>query len=148
MITERSQGGLQAIRAQVHSKCVVCSLSNRRSLCLKFAASDDGGVQACFDCGESFEGYAGMLHGGVIASLVDGAMTNCMFVHGLPAITAELNVRFRHPVVINQVAVVRAWIERSSPPLHLLKAEILQDGQLKAAASGKFMEQPHVADIG
>jgi acyl-coenzyme A thioesterase PaaI-like protein len=82
-----------------------------------------------------------MLHGGVITSLLDGAMTNYMFAHGIPAITAELTVRFRHPVVTNQVAIVRARIERSSPPLHLLKAEVVQGEQLKATASGKFMEQ-------
>ena len=141
MITEPAQAELQQMRAQAHSNCVVCSPSNRRSLCLKYAVSDDGSVQACFDCDESFEGYAGMLHGGVIASLLDGAMTNCMFAHGIPAMTAELAVRFRHPVVIHQSATVRAWIERSSPPLHLLKAEIRQDEHAKATASGKFMER-------
>lgn len=141
MITDLAQAGLREMRAQAHSNCVVCNPANRRSLCLEFTASDDGGVQARFDCHESFEGYAGMLHGGVIASLLDGAMTNCMFAHGIPAITAELTVRFRHPVLVSHVAVVRAWIERSSPPLHLLKAEVLQDGQLKATALGKFMEQ-------
>ena len=148
MITELAQTGLQEMRAQAHSNCVVCSPANSRSLCLKFAASDDGSVRACFDCVESFEGYAGMLHGGVIASLLDGAMTNCMFAHGVPAITAELNVRFLHPVIIDRLAAVRAWIERSSPPLHLLKAEVLQDEQLKATASGKFMEQTHLAHGG
>jgi uncharacterized protein (TIGR00369 family) len=141
VITEPGQMELRETRAQAHSNCVVCSPANSRSMCLEFAASDDGGVQARFDCDKAFEGYAGMLHGGVIASLLDGAMTNCMFAHGIPAITAELNVRFRNPVVSSQIATVRAWIERSSPPLHLLKAEILQDKQLKATAFGKFMEQ-------
>lgn len=146
MITESGQMELRQTRAQAHSNCVVCSPANSRSLCAKFTASDDGGVQACFGCDKAFEGYAGMLHGGVIASLLDGAMTNCMFAHGIPAITAELNVRFRHPVIISQLATVRAWIERSSPPLHLLRAEVVQDEQLKATALGKFMEKPHLAD--
>ena len=140
MITDLAQTEMQRMRAQAHSNCVVCSPANGRSLCLEFTASNDGGAQACFNCAKAFEGYADMLHGGVIASLLDGAMTNCMFARGIPAMTAELTVRFRHPVVVNHVARVRAWIERSSPPLHLLKAEVLQDRQLKATASGKFME--------
>ena len=94
-----------------------------------------------YDCDRAFEGYAGMLHGGVIASLLDGAMTNCMFANGIPAITAELTIRFRHPVVIGRTATVRAWIERSSPPLHRLRAEVVQDEQRKATAFGKFMER-------
>jgi acyl-coenzyme A thioesterase PaaI-like protein len=86
-----------------------------------------------------------MLHGGVIASLLDGAMTNCMFAYGTPAITAELAVRFRHPVIVNRPAKVRAWVERSSPPLHVLKAVVLQDERPKATAVGKFMEQAGLA---
>ncbi len=145
MITDVAQAALQEKRAQAHSHCVVCSTLNRRSLRLGFTTSDNGEVQACFDCNKSFEGYAGMLHGGVIASLLDGAMTNCMFANGTPAVTAELTVRFRHPVMINRAATVRAWIERSSPPLHVLKAEVVQGEQVKATATGKFMEQSEPA---
>ena len=146
MITDAGQMELRETREQAHSNCVVCSPVNSRSLSVEFAASDDGRVQARFDCDKAFEGYAGILHGGVIASLLDGAMTNCMFAHGIPAITAELNVRFRHPVVTSHAATVRAWVERSSPPLHLLRAEVVQDQQLKATAHGKFMERPQLAD--
>ena len=148
MTTEAAKAELQQTRGQAHSNCVICSPSNSRGLHLEFATSGDGGVQACFDCDEAFEGYAGMLHGGMVASLLDGAMTNCMFAHGAPAVTAELTVRFRHPVVIGTAATVRAWIERSLPPLHLLKAEIIQGTQVKATASGKFMEHAHPADGG
>ena len=92
----------------------------------------------------SFEGYAGWVHGGVIASLMDGAMTNCMFAQGVPVVTAELNVRFRHPVATDKAATVRAWVDQSSPPLYLLKAEVAQAEQIKATACGKFMEYPRV----
>jgi len=148
VITELARAGLELMRAQVHSNCVVCSPANSRSLCLDFTASEDGGVQADFDCDRTFEGFAGMLHGGVIASLLDGAMTNCMFSYGTPAITAELTVRFRHPVVIGRVAVVHAWIERSSPPLHVLRATISQEEKTMATAVGKFMERSRPADEG
>ncbi len=141
MITDLAQTELQQMRAQTHSNCVVCSPANARSLCLEFTASDDGSVQACFDCDESFEGYAGMLHGGVIASLLDGAMTNCMFAYGVPAVTVELTTRFRRPVLVGEIATVRAWIERCLTPLYQLKAEVSQNGHLKANASGKFVDQ-------
>ena len=44
-------------------------------------------------------------------------------------------------LTIETAATVRAWIERCSPPLHVLRAELVQNGQLKAAACGKFMDQ-------
>jgi len=40
---------------------------------MEFDVDDDGGVQATFQCVESFEGYPGILHGGVISSILDGA---------------------------------------------------------------------------
>ena len=148
MITELAEAGRRQLCTSAHPNCVVCSPGNDRSMRLKFAASDGGGVQARFECSSAFEGYAGILHGGVVASLMDGAMTNCMFARGVLAVTAELTVRFRHPVVTGTPATVRAWIERSSPPRHLLKAEIVQGAQVKATAAGKFLEQAHLAAAG
>jgi hypothetical protein len=55
-------------------------------------------------------------------------------------VTGELKVRFQHPVATRHVARVRAWIDYSAPPLHVLKAELIQNEQAKANATGKFME--------
>ena len=147
MTTESSQEGLEQVRGQAHPHCAICSPANERGLRLKFSADVDGSVQAHFECEEAFEGYASMLHGGVVASLLDGAMTNCMFAHGATALTAELTVRYRHPVIVGTPATVRAWIDRSSPPLHVLKGEVVQGAQVKATATGKFMEQDEPAAV-
>jgi acyl-coenzyme A thioesterase PaaI-like protein len=98
-------------------------------------------VQATFDCTKAYEGYSDVLHGGVVSALLDGAMTNCLFAHGHPGVTAEITVRFRHPVHTGKTATVRAWIERCARPLHVLGAELAQEGEVKATARGKFMEQ-------
>ena len=141
MNIESIASGLQQMRTDAHPNCVVCSSSNERSLRLEFEGLGNGEVQALFECNEVFEGYAGVIHGGVVASLVDAAMTNCLFAHGVSAVTAELNVRFRQPVVTGKVAMVRAWIERSTTRLYVVQAEIVQDRQSKAIAFGKFMKK-------
>ena len=63
---------LNNIRAQVHPKCIICSLTNANGLHLKFDAADNGNVKADFQCNEVFEGYPGILHGGIISSILDG----------------------------------------------------------------------------
>jgi len=141
VITDAERDTLRGIQAETHPNCVVCGTANGRGLRLRFRTSEDGSVQASFDCKKAYEGYANILHGGVVSALLDGAMMNCLFAHGHPGVTAELTVRFRHPVRTGTPATVRAWIERCSPPLHVLGAELLQDGQFKATARGKFMEQ-------
>jgi acyl-coenzyme A thioesterase PaaI-like protein len=141
VITETAQTYLTEIRRQVHTDCFVCSRENEQGLHLKFHAVDDGEVKADFIFKEDFEGYPGMLHGGIISTVLDGAMTNCLFAQGCTAVTADFRVRFRHQVITGQMAGVRAWITRSTPPIYELKAEIIQDGQVKTTAMGKFMEQ-------
>jgi len=146
MSSDSAKADLTRIRAQEHANCMVCSPSSKSGLGLQFAVSEDGSVEATFGCDKAFQGYADVLHGGLISCLLDGAMTNCMFAHGLAPVTAELNVRFRHPVVIGQQATVRARIQRSSSRLHLVEAEIVQNRQVKATATGKFVKHRRARD--
>ncbi len=140
MIAKPTQELLEQTRRQFHPWCVVCGQPRPASLGLNFRLLDDGSVTANFDCDADFEGYGRMLHGGVTSAIVDGAMTNCLFAHGIAAVTAELNVRFRHPIALCTTLTVTAKITRRSEPLFLMEAELVQAGQLKAKATGKFMQ--------
>lgn len=140
--TESPQDVLEQTRHKAHPQCVVCSRAGECGLGLCFSLRDDGGVEAHFACKEKFQGYEGILHGGVTSSLLDGAMTNCLFAHGIAAVTAEMTIRFRHPIVLEIPSVVRAHITNSQTPLHIVEAQVIQAGQVKAKATGKFMEKP------
>jgi len=142
MNIETVQNTVVNIRNMVHPKCVVCSFRNGNGLNLEFDVADNGSVTSTFKCEEAFEGYPGVLHGGVISSILDGAMGHCMFARGQAAVTVEMTTRFRHPVATGMEATVSARIVRTSHPLYLLEAEIVQDGKLKATAKGKFYDQP------
>ena len=139
---ETVQCTLRDIRNRVHAQCVVCSAENVQGLRLEYDVTGDSTVQAVFECDNVFEGYPGMMHGGIISSILDGAMGNCMFAQGHATVTVELTVKFRHPVVTGQEATVTARIMRDSHPLYLLEAEIIQGGKVKAAAKGKYYDQP------
>ncbi len=132
---------LAAVRAEAHPFCLVCSQSNPRGLGLEFALQTDGSVSTEYISHAALEGYSGLLHGGVIAAMLDGAMTNCLFARGLQAVTGELTVRYRYPIAVGEAITLRAWLDESMPPLHLLQAELQQAGCVKAAATAKFMER-------
>lgn len=130
----------------VHPRCVVCSHAQPGGLGLRFEPNPDGSVRARFDCAARHEGYPGMVHGGVISMLLDGAMTNCLFHHGRPSVTAEMRVRFRHPVALERHAVVEARIVERRGSVHRMAATLTQDGIIKATATAVFMArstQPH-----
>lgn len=140
--TEPNTETLRRTRQAQHSRCVVCGRCGPASLQLEFTVQDDGSVTAPFQCARRFEGYNGMLHGGVISAIADGAMTNCLFARGLRAVTAELNVRFRHPIVLDSPLEAAARVTRESAPLFLVEATLTQNGEVRATATGKFMETP------
>jgi acyl-coenzyme A thioesterase PaaI-like protein len=139
--TDNRYSAYRQLRRDTHPGCVVCCRSNGQGLGLEFHIAHDGAVEASFSCGRVFQGYPDVLHGGVISMLLDGAMTNCLFAHNIVAVTADLAVRFRHPVATTNVALVRAWINSSTGPLHYLTAELMQNSEVKATATGKFLDK-------
>lgn len=132
--------GLAACRDQWHAACAACGTKAADSLGLVFALSADGSVEAVFQNGPRHQGYDGMQHGGVTATLLDSAMTNCLFARRVAAVTGQLTVRYRRPVTIGEPCIVRARLERSLGPCHYLTGQLLQRGQVAAVAKGTFME--------
>jgi acyl-coenzyme A thioesterase PaaI-like protein len=131
---------LERTRDRIHPRCVVCNPANASGLRIEFNLLSDDSVMGEFLAGPMYEGYPGLLHGGVTAALLDGAMTNCLFAHGVKALTAELKVRYSEPVDVQAKTIVCARLIKSHGRLHGLRAELRQEGRLKATALGKFIE--------
>jgi acyl-coenzyme A thioesterase PaaI-like protein len=127
------------LKLDEHDRCWVCGASRSDGLQLKFRAEPDGTVQAEFDCPERYAGYAGVLHGGMVATLLDAAMTHCLFARREIAMTADLRVRFRASVQVSKPATIRAWQVRARGAMEELCAELWQEGELRVAARGKFI---------
>jgi uncharacterized protein (TIGR00369 family) len=131
----------------VHPDCVVCSEGNAKGLHLKFESADDGSIRGFFECDKTYEGYPGVLHGGILTSILDGAMGNCLFSRGKTAVTVEMNTRFKHAVEINKPAIVTARIVKISYPLYFMEAEISQNEKVKVVAKSKFYDRPELAKV-
>jgi acyl-coenzyme A thioesterase PaaI-like protein len=135
-----------SLRTRLHPHCVVCSPDDSRGLCLRFVTGADDTVGAEFELDQAVEVYVGWLHGGITSAVLDGAMTDWLFAHGLTGVTAELSVRFRHPVILGEPAKVTARLKSASHPLYVLEACIMPNGQLKVRATGRFMYREYGAD--
>jgi len=122
-----------------HSSCLICGDQNPRSMKLSFIAGENGLVSAQFTPDKELQGYAGILHGGVIAALLDAAMTHCLFHKGIQAVTAELNIRYVKSVECNVTLEIRAWIIKCHSRLYQLKSEIQNQKQVVAWAEAKFI---------
>ncbi|MEX0681424.1 MAG: PaaI family thioesterase [Balneolales bacterium] len=126
---------------QIHSRCIACGSENEDGLHLRFEKIEEERLTAKFQCNDGYQGYSGILHGGIVSLILDSAMCNCVFAQGKAALTAEMNVRFHHPVLTEREAWVSAIIKRSSHSLYFLEAEIVQDNEIKASATAKLLDQ-------
>jgi acyl-CoA thioesterase FadM len=50
-------------------------------------------------------------------------------------------VRYRKPVLLHQQAELRGWIAATTLPLFRMKAELHQDGIVKATAQATFFDR-------
>ena len=138
------EGSPGSVLHESHRECVVCGSDHPFGLHLDFIAGEDGSVETEIEGDRLFQGYPGMVHGGIVSMILDGAMTNCLFAHGQPGVTGELNVRFGYPVEPQGTVVVRAWIDESPPPFFVLKSELIQAERVCARATAKFVNHPHL----
>lgn len=128
-----------SVCASSHQGCLLCGGSNPCSLQLSFQDTAEGGVRAEFQTRRVMQGYPGILHGEVSASLLDAAMTNCLFHRGIQAYTADLHVRYLHPIPCPAQLEIKAWIVSEYAPLYQLRSEISRNQQVMVRGEGKFV---------
>ena len=134
---------LQTLSAQYgHSGCLMCGQKDPLLLALRFFPVGDNAVRTEFRPRSLVQGYDGIVHGGIVAALLDSAMTNCMFHKGIKAVTGDLHVRYKKQIPIDTFLELKAQIMLIKPPLYYLRAEISQGDCLFARAEAKFMRCP------
>jgi acyl-coenzyme A thioesterase PaaI-like protein len=93
------------IRQSSTHHCFVCGIDNPHGLQINFSSDGEGLVTAEKVFPEEFQGYPGIVHGGVISAVLDEAAGRATVKRARPEIvlvTGKLSVRFRKPVRINK----------------------------------------------
>jgi uncharacterized protein (TIGR00369 family) len=122
-----------------HRRCFACGGENLSGLRLRFVPAGNGEVECEFVASSKFQGYTGVVQGGVVATLLDSAMTNVLLQRGIAARTAEMRVRFRHPVPVGKKIAVRGKLESSRGRSHVVAAWIFAEEKVLAEAKATFM---------
>jgi uncharacterized protein (TIGR00369 family) len=130
---------LDRVRREHHPRCFVCRDEGFRGLGVRFELRDDGGVEATAVCPASWEGYTGLVHGGIITSLMDGAMVNALFAREVVAVTVDLQIRFRAPLPLGQTVTIVGEVTRFTPFISSAEARVVSGTTVYATATGRFM---------
>lgn len=127
------------------SMCYICGRDNPVGLKMEFYDDGVGLVKSVVTPAEHFQGYPGVLHGGVVASILDEVVGRSTMVsdHHRFMMTVSMNVQYRHPVPIGQE--LTAVGQRTRLRGRIGKAEgqiILPDGTVACEAQLVLADMP------
>jgi uncharacterized protein (TIGR00369 family) len=91
--------------------CFGCGPLNTEGLRLTFVSGPSGSV-AKFEVPERFQSWAGMVHGGVVALMLDEAVGWAAWHAGHPGVTGRLQVSYRRPLKLGESVRVVGKVER------------------------------------
>ena len=123
------------------NSCFGCGEANLTGLRLEFLLAADGSVVSLPSISESFEGHPGFLHGGIIATLLDEAMSKAVRARGLTSMTRQMEIDYLRPVPSRAPLRIEGRVVRSEDHKHWTEARILNaHDALLAQAKGLFIE--------
>jgi uncharacterized protein (TIGR00369 family) len=123
------------------NRCFGCGPASEIGLHLEFLLAEEGAVVCLPTIAESFEGPPGYLHGGIIATLLDEAMSKTVRARGLKAVTGRMEIDYRRPVRSAAPIRLEGRLLRSEGRKHWTEARILgARGHVLAEAKGIFIE--------
>ncbi len=124
--------------------CFVCGEENPVGFRLKFY-KEGNEVISDVVIPKNFCGYVGYAHGGIVATLLDEAMSWASSIFGGDRglnVTAELKVRLKKPVPTGKPLVLKGRFIGKSHGVYMTEADLWDGDVLLARAEGKFMQAP------
>ena len=108
--------------------CYVCGSENPAGLHVTFARDGDAGCRAEYVARPEHVGWPGLIHGGLLFTLMDEAVAWAILYAGLRGVTAKCEAQFRRPVTVGSSLVITGRVVESSRRLVRTHAEIREAG--------------------
>lgn len=128
---------------ETYGNCFVCGEKNAGGLRLRFDIDKEKQtLKTTFTASPVFQGYEGIIHGGMVSTLLDEAMAKLAYELGYQAVTATLEVRFRRPAPILEPLLVFGEITEVNRRLVKARSWITKkDGTLLAEGTSSLLRQ-------
>jgi uncharacterized protein (TIGR00369 family) len=128
-----------SVRVKSSDYCFACGSANETGLRMRIVPTDDG-CRAVFTPLRRHEGFADTAHGGIVVALLDEVIAWSCRLRGYNAVTAEITVRYKKPMPINQPVEVTGRIAREHGRLVIGESRITNEqGEVLAVANVKMI---------
>lgn len=128
--------------------CFACGHDNPIGLKLAFREEHDTYV-AILTADRVYQGYEGVVHGGILATVLDEIMARYIWAKHGPAATAKLAVTYRRPAPTGTPLEIRGWItaaRRNGRAFEMAAVAKLADGTVLAEATGLIIRTEEVTE--
>jgi uncharacterized protein (TIGR00369 family) len=123
------------------NRCFGCGPANATGLRLEFFLAPGNSVVSLPVVPEAFDGHPGYLHGGIIATLLDEAMSKAVRAQGSASMTRKMEIEYLRPVPSGAPLRIEGRVVRNEQHKHWAEASILNaEGAVLANAKGLFIE--------
>lgn len=119
--------------------CPVCGPANPLGMGLRTHV-DGSEVAGTVTLGPAHQGAPGRAHGGIVAALFDDALGYLLTVHGIPAYTRELTVRYDHGVPVGVPIHFRSRVVSRDGRRTTIEGEVTAADRVVATSRGVFVE--------
>lgn len=121
--------------------CFGCGSANPSGLQLAFTAVEADSVISTVTISANFDGHPGYLHGGIIATLLDEAMSKAVRRRGITAMTRKIEIEYLRPVPSGVPVRLEGRLVHSEERKNWTEAKVLNEkGKVLAEAKGLFIE--------
>jgi uncharacterized protein (TIGR00369 family) len=120
--------------------CFGCGQQNRTGLRLNFFVNGSGDIVCHTRLARRFAGPPGHAHGGIIATLLDEAMSKANRARGVVAMTRQMEVDYLRPVPLGVLLTLTARHSSVSGRRHHCEAQLTDaSGHVLATAKAVFV---------
>jgi uncharacterized protein (TIGR00369 family) len=122
------------------NRCFACGRANAHGLKLEFNWDGDERYTD-FYTDPRYQGYQGVLHGGIIATILDEVMGNHLVTRGFRVVTASIDIRYKKMVPTGMTVRFMAREEDYGHNMFVMSGKaVLPGGKVAAEATAKFMQ--------
>ena len=121
--------------------CFVCGKNNAGGLQLEFSYAPDGlRAETTFVPRETYQGWQGIVHGGIIITVLDEVMAKAAVHKGYTVVTAEITAKLKTPAKVMEPLRCQAVIESVKKKIVYARAAASRkDGTVVAEATAKMV---------
>ena len=120
--------------------CFVCGRENPVGLHVDFVVdSDNNRASASLKIGSNFQGWQGVVHGGIIATLLDEVAIYACRALSHTAVTAGITVKYKKPVRTDCLLTLQAEVVSVKRRIALVTSQLMIESELMAVAEVKVM---------